>query len=84
MKASETSQRTYARLAGFTFLFYIAAGISSMALGSECTVDRFTGSTAILFGARAGCNPLYAYLSARTRSRVIGFNLSRCRSHPVW
>ena len=32
MKTSETSYRIYARVAGFTFLFYIIAGISSMAL----------------------------------------------------
>jgi hypothetical protein len=31
MKASEGSHRVYARVAGFTFLFYIIAGISSMA-----------------------------------------------------
>lgn len=35
MKISETSQLTYARVAGFTFLFYIVAGITSMALGSQ-------------------------------------------------
>jgi len=35
MNSSETSHRTYARVAGFTFLFYIVAGIASLALGSE-------------------------------------------------
>lgn len=35
MKTPETSHQTYARVAGFTFLFYITAGITSMALGSE-------------------------------------------------
>src|SRR5512134_2968677 len=35
MKIAETSPVTYARVAGFTFLFYIAAGITSMALGSD-------------------------------------------------
>lgn len=29
---------TYARIAGFTFLFYIAAGITSLALGSQSQV----------------------------------------------
>ncbi len=38
MNISETSHRTYARVAGFTFLFYIAAGITSLALGSELQV----------------------------------------------
>lgn len=35
MNTSKTSHRTYARVAGFTFLFYIVAGITSLALGSE-------------------------------------------------
>lgn len=35
MQTSELSKMTYARVAGFTFLFYIAAGITSMSLGSE-------------------------------------------------
>ena len=35
MKTSETSYLTYARVAGFTFIFYIIAGITSLALGSE-------------------------------------------------
>lgn len=38
MKASEELMRTYAKVAGFTFLFYIGAGITSMALGSESQV----------------------------------------------
>jgi hypothetical protein len=38
MKTAETSYRVYARVAGFTFLFYIAAGITSMALGSQAQV----------------------------------------------
>lgn len=35
MNPSETSQRLTARVAGFAFLFYIAVGITSMAVGSE-------------------------------------------------
>jgi len=35
---SETSHRTYARVAGFTFLFYIVAGIISLALPDESSV----------------------------------------------
>jgi len=38
MKTSETSHRIYARVAGFTFLFYIVAGISSMALTNQSQV----------------------------------------------
>lgn len=35
MGTSETSPLTYARVAGITFLFYIVAGITSLALGSQ-------------------------------------------------
>jgi hypothetical protein len=38
MNASETSQLTYARVAGFTFLFYIVAGITSLSLGSQSPI----------------------------------------------
>jgi hypothetical protein len=38
MKASEASQQIYARVAGFTFLFYIVAGISSMALPDQSQI----------------------------------------------
>jgi hypothetical protein len=38
MKTSEASYRTYARIAGFTILFYIIAGISSMALPDKTQV----------------------------------------------
>ena len=34
MKTSETSHLIYTRVAGFTFLFYIVAGITSLALAS--------------------------------------------------
>ena len=40
MNVSNSSHKTTARIAGFTFLFYIAAGITSMQLASESpTVD---------------------------------------------
>jgi len=35
MQTTESSQLIYARVAGFTFLFYIIAGITSMSLGSQ-------------------------------------------------
>ena len=38
MKTSEASYLIYARVAGFTFLFYIIAGISSMALPDQSRV----------------------------------------------
>ena len=43
MKTSETPHRIYARVAGFTFLFYIIAGIFSMALPNLAQVaDLFS------------------------------------------
>ena len=39
MNLTDTSNRTYARVAGFTFLFYIAAGITSSGLGNESQVS---------------------------------------------
>lgn len=38
MQPIQSSQLIYARVAGFTFLFYIAAGITSMALSSQTQV----------------------------------------------
>lgn len=38
MKTAEASHLTYARVAGFTFLFYIIAGISSMALPNQSPI----------------------------------------------
>jgi len=40
MNASETSHLTYARVAGFTFIFYIVAGITSLSLGSESQIGN--------------------------------------------
>ncbi len=39
MNLTDTSTRTYARVAGFTFLFYIAAGITSLGLGKSQLSD---------------------------------------------
>ena len=38
MNTSESSHLTYARVAGVTFLFYIAAGITSLSLGSKAPI----------------------------------------------
>jgi len=38
MNTSRIPNRTYARIAGFTFIFYIVAGISSMALPNKSQV----------------------------------------------
>ena len=38
MNNSESAQLTYARAAGFTFIFYIVSGITSLSLGSQTKV----------------------------------------------
>jgi hypothetical protein len=52
--ASETSRRIYARVAGFTFLFYIAAGITSLTLGGETqaadVLSLLTSFSALVLG----------------------------------
>ena len=42
-RTAETSHRIYARVAGFTFLFYIAAGITSLALAGRTNVTEVLG-----------------------------------------
>ena len=39
MQTIESSYRTYARIAGFTFIFYIAVGIAGMVLGSDSQLN---------------------------------------------
>lgn len=43
MKATESSHLLYARVAGFTFLFYIVAGMTSLALGSQSQAADLLG-----------------------------------------
>jgi hypothetical protein len=38
MNPTRTTQRTYARVAGFTFIFYIVAGIASLSLGKQASI----------------------------------------------
>ena len=38
MNASESSHLLYARVAGFTFIFYIVTGITSLALGNQTKI----------------------------------------------
>src|SRR5215207_5400191 len=42
-RPSDPSHRTYARVAGFTFLFYIAAGMTSLALAGQTNVTDVLG-----------------------------------------
>jgi len=38
MTTSNSSHRAYARIAGFTFIFYIVAGIASLSLGDDAPI----------------------------------------------
>ena len=53
-RTAETSPQVYARVAGFTFLFYIAAGITSLALAGRTNVtdvlSLFTSFSALVLG----------------------------------
>jgi len=54
MNTSEVSPRTYARVAGFTFLFYIIAGVASMSSGSGAPLTKglllFQSFSALVLG----------------------------------
>jgi hypothetical protein len=76
MNTSDTPHRTYARAAGFTFLFYIVAGISSMALGSESQIrdlllllQSFSALVlgATLYGLTYNQGPILALLALTCR-----------------
>jgi hypothetical protein len=76
MKTSESSHRVYAGVAGFTFLFYIAAGLTSMALGSESQLVKLLyllqSFSALVLGAT-----LYAL--TREQGSVLALLALTCR-----
>ena len=53
-RTAETSHLIYARVAGFTFLFYIAAGMTSLALGDQTNItdvlSLLTSLSALVLG----------------------------------
>ena len=76
MKTIETSHRLYARVAGFTFLFYIAAGISSMALPDQSQVadllSLFLNFSAIVLGVTL-------YMITREQGPALALMALACR-----
>lgn len=76
MKASETPHRTYARVAGFTFLFYIASGISSLALGSQ---SQATELLALLQSFSALTLGVTLYALTREQGPVLALLALTCR-----
>jgi hypothetical protein len=76
METSEASHCTYARVAGFMFLFYIIAGISSMALPSLSRVadllSLFLNFSAIVLGVTL-------YMITRERGPGLALLALTCR-----
>jgi hypothetical protein len=76
MNPSETSQLLIARVAGFAFVFYIAVGITSMALGSEAQagilLDLLMSFSALTLGVT-----LYAL--TREQGPVLALFAMTCR-----
>jgi len=72
----ETSRPTYARVAGFTFLYYIAAGITSLALGDQAPVTEVltlsTSFAALVLGVT-----LYAI--TRAQEPIVALLAMMCR-----
>ena len=76
MKASESSYFAVARVAGFTFLFYIVAGISSMMLGSE---SQFADLLSLLQSFSALVLGVTLYELTRAQGPVLALLALTCR-----
>ncbi len=76
MKASESSYFAVARVAGFTFLFYIVAGISSMMLGSE---SQFADLLSLLQSFSALVLGVTLYELTRAQGQVLALFALTCR-----
>lgn len=76
MKTSETSHLTYAKVAGFTFLFYIIAGITSMALGSQ---SQAAGLLSLLQSFSALVLGVTLYALTREQGPVLALLALTCR-----
>ncbi len=76
MKAVESSSVTYARLAGFTFLFYIVAGITSLAIGNQA---RITDLLSLLQNLSALVLGVTLYLLTREQGPALALLALACR-----
>lgn len=74
--ASETSHLIYARVAGFAFLFYIAAGITGLAVGGQSQLTDllsvFTSLSALVLG-------VMLYALTRGQEPIIALLAMTCR-----
>jgi hypothetical protein len=76
MKTSASSHLAYARVAGFTFLFYIVTGITSMALGSQ---SQATGLLSLLQSFSALVLGVTLYTLTREQGPVLALLALTCR-----
>jgi hypothetical protein len=70
----EASRLTYARVAGFTFLFYIAAGLTSMALNNQAT-----GVLSVLMSFSALVLGVVLYALTREQEPIVAMLALTCR-----
>jgi hypothetical protein len=73
---AETSLQVYARVAGFTFLFYIAAGITSLAVGDQTQVTDVLGVLTSLSALVLGVT---LYMITREQGPALALLALTCR-----
>jgi len=73
---AERSRITYARVAGFTFLFYIAAGITSMALDDQ---SQMTDVFSVLMSLSAVVLGVMLYALTREQEPIVAMLALTCR-----
>src|SRR5688500_16475659 len=74
--ATETSRVIYARVAGFTFLFYIAAGLTSMALDDQ---SPMTDLLSVLMSFSALVLGVMLYALTREQEPIVAMLALTCR-----
>jgi hypothetical protein len=76
MSVANSSHKTIARIAGFTFLFYIAAGITSMQLASE---SHITDLLSLLQSFSALVLGVTLYALTREQGPILALMALTCR-----
>ena len=73
---TEATQRIYARVAGFTFIFYIAAGVTSLALAGQ---PQITNVLALLTSLSALVLGVTLYMLTREQGPALALLALTCR-----
>lgn len=74
--ATQSSRLIYSRVAGFTFLFYIAAGLTSMALSDQ---SPMTGVLSVLMSLSALVLGVTLYALTREQEPIVAMLALTCR-----